>query len=73
MSSIYAMNGVRVYGCGCGGGYFGWHDRVNSRGCEKGFGEGGDNYKVINGVDISNPNILFANKAWSKPPVWARH
>ena len=35
-------------------------------------GREGVSYKVINGVDISNPNIFFVNEEWENLPGWER-
>ena len=57
--SIHAMNGRRGCGSERGGGHFGGCDRGNGGGRYRCCRGGAVNDKVINGVYISDPNILF--------------
>ena len=70
--SIYAINGGIVRGRGCGGGRFGGRDRGHGGGNGRCHGRGGGSDKVINGVDISDTNIIFTNEVWENIPGWER-
>ena len=70
--STHVMNGGRGRGRGRGGGRFGGRGIGIGGGSDRGSGGGGGNDKVVNGVNISNPNILFTNKEWEKLPIWER-
>ena len=56
------MNGGRGTVCVNGGGRFVGYGIVNFGGCGRGRGKGGGNEKFINGVVISDLNILFADE-----------
>ena len=62
------MNVGRGCGHGRGVGRFRGHVRGNGGGSGRGRRRGGGNDKFINGVDISDPNILFTNEEWAKLP-----
>ena len=68
--SVYTINQWRVREWGRVVWRFGGRGRVNDSVHVKGRGRGGVNDKLIDGVDIIDPNRIFTNKLWEKLPSW---